>query len=47
MRKKPGFFLELSDLLFSSFVRAGGANWQLLNKYDYADGWSVNQYYDS
>lgn len=47
MRKKLGIlFGVIGFTLF--FICAGwGANWQLLNKYDYADGWSVNQYYDS
>jgi hypothetical protein len=32
-------------LLF--FSTGCGADWRLLNRYDYHDGWSVSQYYDA
>ena len=49
MSKKTGSLLRVIGLVVLFICEGCGAktNWQLLNVYDYRDGWSVKQYYDS
>ena len=49
MKKKPGSLLGVIGLVVFFICEGCGAktNWKLLNQYDYRDGWSAKQYYDS
>jgi hypothetical protein len=47
MKRKYGVILGIVGFILFFFSEGWGANWELLNKYDYGDGWSTKQYYDS
>jgi hypothetical protein len=47
MRREYGIVLGMIGLMFLLSCAGRGANWKLLNHYDYGDGWSASQSYDT
>ena len=47
MNKKYAIFLGILGLVLFFHRQGWAAKWEFLNRYDYGDGWSTMQYYDS
>ena len=47
MRNKYRACLGVIGFVIFLSSEGWGANWELLNQYDFSDGWSVKQYYDT